>query len=969
MHKKEIAQKVIYRVSKILAREIDYDVAVESTLKTMCEHLGWKTAAFWMLDEDCNQLFCERFYSAEPYPEFEKHSTDIRLSRDEGLPGRVWASDQPTWIPDVVLDSNFPRAKSAKEDGLHAAFAFPMSVGGRFIGVFEFFSDQISQPDEELLSAFAVVGTELGQFFERQRIENALKQQVKLYELSAAIGSAVNQVDSLEAMLQSCATIIARHFNAEHVGIFAALSEGESPYLVASAGLDIRVSKETTVLQLDSILKEKRPYWTNSPLEEGFFTDGEWLQKQSITACAFYPLSMNDNLLGAIVVLTKHKLSKSIIEALSPAANNLALCISRKMAEQHLRVSEGRFRIFANNVDECLFVSAPLLTKHYYVSPAFEKIFGRPVSEVLADPGIWADKIIPEHKERVMKYVSQLTGYQMPEPEIEYAIDLGGELKWLNVKIFAVMDQEDGTYHICGSVRDITARKASEKRVADFYSMVSHEIRTPVNGMLGLTTVLSETNLDESQVHYVNTIKESGVGLLEIVNNILDLSKIEAGRLELDSTKFDITHEIELVVKVFTKLAKDKKLRLFAHIDPQIRHYYFGDPLRLRQIFTNLTNNALKFTSEGHVVISAKLIKREESLNRIMVSVTDTGIGISEDQQKRVFEDFVQADRTVASKFGGTGLGLAICQKIALLMDSEITLFSKLGCGSTFSMEVALRGLETLPSNNESLEKTCKVLIVHSDDAVLAMLKDYLCAWGAAVETADSFQSVELSADTANDFVILPKLHQSQDGLEFLRSFKKKNPKSKFILLMDYQAQESDERAAEAGFASSLSLPFSRTDLFNCLRESPTFHFSPKSTATPDKSVTPKISGNHKILVMEDHPVNKQVIAHFLKQLNVEFDLFPDGRAGLDAYLAAAPALYDLILTDCQMPEMDGFELTRQIRGLSDERARIPIIALTASAMKSDQEKCIEAGMNDYISKPIDRDYLRLVLEKWFSAI
>lgn len=536
--KEQLVQNVIYSISRIVSCEQE-ERAIAMILETMCHELNYKTSAFWLVDEKTQKLYCQDFYSSQSRPDFEKCTRQLRLSRGDGLPGRVWESNEATWIPDVVKDSNFPRAYEAGKDGLHSALAFPVSVGGEFLGVFEFFSTVIAAPDNDLLAALNVAGAELGQLFKRRSVLLALEEQVK------------------------------------------------------------------------------------------------------------------------------------------------------------------RFAIFADNVDECLFVSSPLLLQHYYVSPAFEKIFGYPVSAVFENPNIWSDGIIPEHKERVMEYVSRLKGYEMPEPYIEYQINRNGRLRWLGVKIFAVMDQQDGSYQICGSVSDITERKAAEMRVSEFYSMVSHELRTPLTSMKGVLLLLERGKagkLSEQAEQLILLGRKECDRLIRLINDMLDIKKIEVGKLQLYRQNLDPGDVVKQTIETLTSFAAEKQIGLKDDIrtDEQI----YADKDRVVQIITNLISNSVKFSPSGSDI----KIKVERAAEMVRFSVTDSGPGINEADQGKLFKVFEQIVTGETSRKDGTGLGLAICKGIIDEHGGEIGVVSSEGKGATFWFELPIGAPELISRESPTVE-------------------------------------------------------------------------------------------------------------------------------------------------------------------------------------------------------------------------------------------------------------------------
>jgi PAS domain S-box-containing protein len=641
-------QSIILSVSETLSRTSSADDVLTTILQTLCEQLGWQTAAFWKLDDDGQFLHCDALYSCASCETFEAATHRLRLARGRGLPGRVWELNRPAWIADVVRDDNFPRAEEAQNDNLHAAIAFPVSIAGEFIGAFEFFSTRIAAPDKDLLNTFSVVSTELGQFYQRQRSERELARQAKLNDYAAEIGSAVNKLDSLSSIMQNCAQLTAGYLDATVVNIWVMQDGRGQPELVASVG-------DTT----------KAP---NSFVAE--------------------PLILDDNTLGIIGVGADTVLTQTFLSALKRAANNLALCIARKTSERQLRASEKRFREFAENVREVFFVSAPQLAKHYYVSPGFQQIWGYSVAEVYANPQLWKDSIIPEHRERVVAYVNRLTEDQMPEDEIEYAINRAdGKTLWLNARTFRAVDEEDGTIHICGTVRDVSERKETENRVSEFYSALSHELRTPLTSIKCALHLLERDKagtLTSRAKQLIYLGRKECDRLIRLVNDMLDIKKIEVGKLMLYRHNFEAADVVTQTMENLATFAAERRISLRHQIPAG--HLINADKDRVVQVLTNLLSNAVKYSpADSDVSVTV-----EPSGGFLRFSVNDTGPGIPKSEQSKLFRMFRQVSPGNDSPKEGAGLGLAICKGIVEEHGGQIGVISDKGKGASFWFDMPL---------------------------------------------------------------------------------------------------------------------------------------------------------------------------------------------------------------------------------------------------------------------------------------
>ncbi len=689
VRKKELlAQQVIFTVSKILSGDHDFDEALKLLLQAMCEQMNWDASSFWQLDQERNWLHCDYFYSSKLCPNFETMTLELKLNFGKGFPGTVWQENRPLWIADVIKSTNFPRAAKAREDGLHAAFAFPVNAGEKFIGVFEFFSSNIAQPDDELLSAFAAVGAAVGQFFERHRYERELTQQIKLNEYVAEIGSAVNKSASLAVILESCAEVTLKHLNLVQVSICAYANDSDGAVNTHKNKDAVTEPNESLykALDIEAVARQQIPYSVND-LENDLknadiVSDRQLLVNAGIASLAVYPLILDNEPIGVMITFATTRQHEAIAAACSRAANYLAPCIARKRFEQRLIESEKRFRIFADNVDECLFISAPQLTEHYYISPAFEKIWGLPVSAVYANPSIWLNSIVPEHLDRVIEFVSRLKGIELPDQEIEYQIiKADGSRIWLSVKIFAGVDREKGSYHICGSVTNITERKRAEKRVNDFYMTVSHELRTPLTSIKGALILLERRhsdNLSDRARELTHLARKECDRLIRSISDMLDFKKIEAGMLQLVIEPVEPSEMVTQTATMLANLAADKNISLKEEIQTYAK--IKADRDRIIQVLTNLISNAIKFSPSDSTIV----VRVENFDGMTRFSVIDNGCGIDKQDQSKLFQVFQQVARDTKQAAGGTGLGLAICKGIVTEHGGDIGVISEPQAGATF---------------------------------------------------------------------------------------------------------------------------------------------------------------------------------------------------------------------------------------------------------------------------------------------
>ena len=525
------------------------------------------------------------------------------------------------------------------------------------------------------------------------------------------------------------------------------------------------------------------------------------------------------------------------------------------------------------------------------------------------------------------------------------------------------------------------AAKAANRAKSEFLATMSHEIRTPMNGVLGMTDLLLGTKLTDRQRHFAETARRSGEALLAVVNNILDFSKIEAGRMELEAVGFDLRELLEDWVMLLSERAANKGLELVCAIPPGMHTGYRGDPARLQQILTNLVGNAIKFTERGEVVVRAGIAEESESEALLRFEVCDTGIGIAPENQARVFSSFTQGDGSTTRKYGGTGLGLAISRTLAEIMGGAIGVESELGKGSTFWFTVRLpksMNSEVLPQRFSLREMRLQVLIVDHNPTNREILRHELEAWNISTHSANgAAQALEmLRAASARkkpfNLAIIDRDTPDMDGLE-LAGIIKSDPSIRdvHLILMSSVLDDYDaKQLSGAGIEHYLMRPARKSQLFDCIANCVGPAQMRSWASPPDEPPVASLAESvaplrRHILVVEDNDVNQEVTKGMLEMIGCRVEISKDGKQAVGAVKETA---YDLVLMDCQMPVMDGFEATRVIRhgeNCDGSGIRLPIVALTADVVEGDREQCLAAGMDDYLAKPFTQGELRSVLEKW----
>jgi PAS domain S-box-containing protein len=710
---------------------------------------------------------------------------------------------------------------------------------------------------------------------------------------------------------------------------------------------------------------------------------------------------------GAQDYLVKSRLDGEVL------GRTMRYAIERVRAEAELRRAAQEWRATFNSMPELVALEDKdhnLLRVNKAFAAAFglepEELVGRKCYEVFHAAG----KPHPECPYAAAMEMEQLSVAEFFEPVLGMHLEV------------SIIPYRDDTGEVAGSVhiaKNITDRKQTEEQLrqakegaeaanrelekaaaranemavaaevassakSQFLATMSHEIRTPMNGIVGMASLLLDTDLTAEQRDLAETVSSSADALLTILNDILDFSKVEVGQLEIQPIRFDLRVAMQEVVRVFSQRASERGLELLVRFPPEVPSRLIGDAGRIRQVLVNLMDNAVKFTHEGHILVSAECQGERDGKALLRFQVQDTGIGIPESRQERIFDRFTQADASTTRAYGGTGLGLAICRQLVGLMGGEIGLTSREGEGSTFwfTLPLPLDEETIAPAATPARLRGVRVMVVAATELARHLLQEQLEAAGARTDGSPSgpeaLEALRQAASDGDPFqaLVTDDKIRGLDGEQLGRAIKEDpSLRDTVLVMLALAGQRGDAaRVAGAGFAVYLVRPVQQEQLLEALgaalaaRESGTAHplitrhYLAEARAAATRPKRGQSGVKARALLAEDNLVNQKVAQRMLERLGCQVRIAANG---VEAVRLLEKGAFDLVFMDCEMPEMDGYAATAQIRAREQNGQRIPIIAMTAHAMQEDRDRCIAAGMDDYLSKPVRLEALQEVVERW----
>jgi PAS domain S-box-containing protein len=849
---------------------------------------------------------------------------------------------------------------------------------------------------------------------ERKRAELAAQRFARTFAALSDTNEAIMRVSSAEDLYQrvceaavhggrlTAASICVPNETSGDAKVVAAAGEG------ADALRDARISIDSSTAVGRGLVGTA--FRTQAPcISNDFQNDSrtvhwhEAARQTGIAAGVALPLVQNGRTMGILLLHSadKNAFEDEVVQLLMHMGRNVVFALDnfkreaeRKIAEEELHTADARLKRATRGANDGLW-ELDVASREMWVSEHFAEMFGYEQQEFLGTRQKFFDILLADDGLRLREAIERsIRDDVLVDVEVR-AKTRAGEARWYRVRGALERDADGVPLTVSGSQRDITQRQqyalalleatetaaAANKAKSQFLANMSHEIRTPMNGVIGMIELLLETPLNPMQLDYAQTVRDSAAALLTVINDILDFSKVEAGKLDLEVLDMDMRDTVEDVARLLAIQAHAKGLEVIALIDPGLPDLVRGDAGRLRQVLLNLGGNAVKFTQKGEVSIECRVAQKDDRGTLIRCEIRDTGMGIPASRVDALFTAFTQVDSSTTRRFGGTGLGLSIVKRLVELMGGEVGVSSEEGVGSTFwftaRLGVAQEAAKARPAPPIELRGQ-RIVIVDDNMTNRKVLLGQLSLCGmdaACASSADEALSLmRIAATSGRPFEVALIDHQMPgcDGATLGKTILAEPAlRGARLILLTSSGQRGDGRLfSELGFAGYLLKPVTHRDLTDCLMmvlgtQAEGWRTATQPIVTRHALRSQRHREVHHILLAEDNVVNQKVACRILEKLGYRVDVAGDGQAAFEAWQSGR---YHLILMDCQMPVMDGFETTRKIREHEVGGKHVPIIALTAHAMKGADNECLAAGMDDYLSKPIDREQMQNALNRWLNG-